>query len=67
MTKKEKDNWELLSYRMEAEGFHYCFEGYSDWNEIEDETFHQLRLEYLKIAKLLEEYVNMKNEEAQLN
>ncbi len=52
---------------MEAEVFHYCFEGYSDWNEIEDETFHQLRLDYLKAAKLLEEYINTKNEAAQLN
>lgn len=64
MTKKEKDNWEHISYRMEAEGFHYCFEGYSHWNEIQDEIFHQLRLDYLKAAKLLEEYINKKNEES---
>lgn len=62
-TKKDMENkeiWESLQYRMGAEGFHYCFNDYSSWDEIEDEEFHKLRLNYLKAAKLLEEYVNNK-------
>lgn len=58
---KEKENWKNLQYRIKAEGFHYCFDGYSSWKEIEDEEFHQLRLNYLKAAKLLEEYINNKS------
>jgi len=45
---------------MEAEGFHYCFEWYSTFEEIEDEKFHELRLAYLKAANELENYVYSK-------
>jgi hypothetical protein len=61
MDKDEKEIWENVQYRMDAEGFHYCFDGYSSWEEIQDEEFHILRLNYLKSAKLLEEYINDKN------
>jgi hypothetical protein len=44
----ELENWQSVQYRMDAEGFDYCFEDYSDWNEIEDEKFHELRLGFLK-------------------
>ena len=37
MTEDEKENWERLNYRMDEEGFHYCFNGYSNWEEIKDE------------------------------
>jgi hypothetical protein len=55
--------FEHVKYRMEEEGFHYCFFHYSRWNEIKDEKFHHLREAYLKAANELEEYVNKKSEE----
>jgi len=61
MNKDEKELWEDVQYRMEAEGFHYCFDIYSSFDEIQDEEFHRLRLNYLNSAKLLEEYINSKN------
>lgn len=62
MDKEERDIWENIQYRMDAEGFHYCFEGYSSWEEIKDKDFHELRLKYLEVSKQLEEYVNNKVE-----
>ena len=61
MNKDEKELWENVQYRMEAEGFHYCFDSYSSFDKIQDEEFHRLRLNYLNSAKLLEEYINSKN------
>ena len=63
MTDKELENWEYVQYRIEEEGLHYCFKHYSNFEEIKDEEFHRLRLNYLESAKLLEEYVNNKCEE----
>jgi len=54
------NDWESVAYRMEAEGFHYCFKHYSTFEEIEDEKFHELRLAYLKAAYELENYVDIK-------
>lgn len=66
MNWEEKENWEMVSYRMREEGFHYCFESYSNFDEIKDDKFHELRKEYLRISKELEDYVNSKaNEEVQ--
>lgn len=60
MSEEERENFENVQYRMDAEGFHYCFDGYSNFNEIKDEEFHKLRLKYLESAKLLKEYVDKK-------
>ena len=57
------EDYQMVKYRMKAEGFHYCFKHYSSFKEIEDEEFHKLRLKYLKSAKKLEEYVNNKVEQ----
>lgn len=57
------EDYQMVQYRMENEGFHYCFKHYSSFKEIEDEEFHKLRLKYLKSAKKLEEYVNNKVEQ----
>jgi hypothetical protein len=43
---------------IEDEGFDYCFNGYSDFKDIEDPEFHRLRLEYLEAAKRLQKYVS---------
>jgi RecG-like helicase len=64
MDKDEKEIWENVQYRMDAEGFHYCFKYYSSFEEIKDENFHKLIKEYLEISDKMEEYVNQKlNEE----
>ena len=56
----EQEKWSLVFYRMNNEGFHYCFTRYSTFPEIEDERFHELREEYIKISEKLEEYVTIK-------
>jgi len=61
MNKDEKEIWESIDYRIKEEGFHHCFNSYSYWEEIKDEEFHRLRLNYLQSAKLLEEYINNRN------
>lgn len=48
---------------MDDEGFHYCFESYSNWEEIEDVEFHRLRKQYLKSARELRAYIETKVEE----
>ena len=40
------------------EGFHYCFDSYSYFEEITDKKFHELREKYLEAARNLENYVN---------
>jgi hypothetical protein len=50
---------------MDEEGFDYCFESYSRWDEIKDEEFHRLRLGFLQHMKELREYIDSKVEEGQ--
>ena len=57
------EDWESVKYRMENEGIDYCFESYSDWDEIKDEEFHRLRLGFLQYMKEIREYVDKKIEE----
>jgi len=59
-TKVDLKLWESVRYRMDEEGFDYCFESYSDWNEIEDDEFHRLRKKFLRDMKELRSYVNNK-------
>lgn len=54
---EEYEDFQRLLYRMDEEGFHYCFDGYSSWEEIQDLEFHKLRVEYLNTALRLKEYV----------
>ena len=54
------EEFQNVRYRMDAEGFHYCFESYSSFEEIEDDKFHDLRNEYLRVSKELENYVKNK-------
>ena len=55
---EELENFEMVRYRMKAEGFHYCFKNYSSFDEIKDPEFHKLRKYYLQHAELLKNYVN---------
>jgi hypothetical protein len=45
---------------MDNEGIDYCFEHYSSFEEIKDEEFHKLRLEFLSGMKKIREYVKNK-------
>ncbi|MCK9574729.1 MAG: hypothetical protein WC979_03265 [Candidatus Pacearchaeota archaeon] len=54
------EEWENIKYRMKEEGFHYCFNGYSSWKEINDAEFQKLKDEYIESAKRLEYYVKAK-------
>ena len=60
MTEEEFENWQAVSYRMDNEGIDYCFEHYSSFEEIKDEEFHKLRLEFLDSMKKIREYVKDK-------
>ena len=54
---------EMVRYRMEAEGFHYCFKHYSSFEDVDDDEFHRLRKKYLEVSEDLENYVNNRIEE----
>jgi hypothetical protein len=41
----------------ECEGFDYCFRYYTDFKDIKDDKFHQLRLAYIEAANNLERYI----------
>lgn len=62
MTEEEFENWEMVDYRIKNEGIDYCFEHYSSFEEIKDEEFHKLRLEFLESMKKIREYVKDKIE-----
>ncbi len=49
---------EYLQSKIEHEGFDYTFKHYSNFSEIEDKKFHQLRLAFLEAYKNLEEYID---------
>jgi len=52
------EEMKMVQYRMNNEGFHYCFKHYSNFQEIDDEHFHKLRNDYLRATKELENYIN---------
>lgn len=60
---RELEKFQNVEYRMDAEGFHYCFDGYSSFREIEDNEFHKLREAYLTASRNLRIYVNAKIDE----
>ena len=46
-----------VSECADNEGVWYCFDGYSDFNDIEDEKFHELRKSFCKAGEELLEYI----------
>lgn len=60
MTEEELEDWQMVRYRMDNEGIDYCFEHYSSFEEIKDEEFHKLRLEFLESMRKIREYVKYK-------
>ena len=65
MTSEEKDMWHDLRWFMNQEGFDYCFTGYSNWNEIKDDKFQELKRAYVSAQAKLEDYIISKYEEAE--
>lgn len=53
-----KNHFNVAVWKMNDEGFDYCFRYYSDFDEIKDKKFHNLRLAYIKAAEDLEQYVH---------
>lgn len=51
---------EYVKDTIDNEGFDYAFVDYSDFSEIEDDKFHELRVAYVKAAEELREYVGFK-------
>lgn len=54
MTNEEQKE---VAFRVEEDGFDYAFRNYSDFAEIKDERFHELRKAYIQAAQELEAYV----------
>ena len=55
----EYNTFKYVRAVVRNEGLHYAFTHYSEFDEVEDESFHTLRLAYLKASKELEEYVTV--------
>lgn len=53
---------EYLVAKIRDEGFHYCFIHYSDFKDIEDSEFHELREKYVDTTKKLEVFITTKLE-----
>lgn len=53
---------ESVLYKVGAEGFDYCFREYSDFLQIKDKKFHELRRAYENAANELENYLRVQAE-----
>jgi len=58
MEAKELD---YIRETVECEGFDYAFVHYTDFKEIEDEKFHQLREAFLAARSELVSHLNLEN------
>lgn len=63
MTEEEKEDWTMVVYRMTGESFDYCWRSYSNFEDIKDDKFHELRRAYIEAACALEKHVKEKEEE----
>ena len=54
MNKRDK---EYVNSKINSEGFGYTFIDYSNFDDIEDEKFHELRMAYIKAHEDLEKYL----------
>lgn len=55
--KSEKDKFKYVYFRIAEEGMDYTFNDYSEFLEIEDKRFHELRLAYLAAGNELQKYI----------
>jgi hypothetical protein len=56
MKASQEEIIESLKYHAE-EDFHYCFDGYSRWEEVKDEKFQELLQNYLDSRQKLQGYI----------
>jgi hypothetical protein len=56
----EFELWKSLHFRMEDEGIEYCFKHYSNWTEIQDEKFHELKQKLIDTMSEMWIYVHSK-------
>lgn len=61
MTADEQDRVKSI---INLHGFDYCFEHYSDFNEIEDKEFHKRKRTYLKAKEKFNSYIENGEPEA---
>lgn len=54
LTKEEK---EYVLGTIECEGFDYTFLSYTDFDEIKDKKFHELRKKFVDAANELKDYI----------
>ena len=52
-----------LALKLDDYEFHYLFENYSEFKEIQDKTFHEKRLKYLNAQKDFEMYIRQQSEQ----
>ena len=52
-----EDERKDVAFRVEEDGLDYAFRCYSDYSNIKDTKFHELRAAYIKAAEELEAYV----------
>lgn len=57
------EDWKRLRYRIDEEGLEYCFNGYSNWEEIKDKEFHKLKTKCLNAIQELRTYVDKKSKQ----
>lgn len=62
MKKISEPNRVYMESKIAKEGFHYAFTGYSDFEEVEDERFHELRLNYLTAMNEFAVYMDLPKE-----
>jgi hypothetical protein len=58
VAKKKVNHFNTLMDVINDDGFEYAFESYSNWEEIKDEQFHTLRLNFLHAMQELSDYVD---------
>lgn len=63
MKEGDLEKWENVRYRIDNEGFEYCFQHYSRFDEIEDDEFHKLRLEVISKMEEMRNLVDSRIEE----
>lgn len=57
LTQMSDEEKEYVCSCIDKEGMDYCFEAFSDFNEIKDPEFHRLRIAYNKAADKLAKYI----------
>lgn len=55
MKRKDREN---IQATVENEGFDYAFVHYSHFEEVKDEEFHRLRVQYVEAQQALADYIS---------